>query len=67
MPQEASDERRRALHAAAVVGQMTSSNAPNTDRDQSHDGEQIDQCGGPEYEAGVHGLPFKNELTAVYP
>lgn len=62
--EKASDEGRRALHAAAVEGQIAASNASNPDRDQNHDGEQVDQSGGPESEAGIHrvsrfsGFPF---------
>jgi len=57
--EKAGDERRRALHAAAMLGQMAPSNASDSDRDQSDNREQIDQGGGPEGEAGVHRVSIE--------
>ena len=63
--EEAGDECRRGLHAAAMLGQISTPNVSDSDRDQSDDREQIDQGGGPEGEAGIHRVSIQSGFQSA--
>jgi hypothetical protein len=48
-----------------MLGQISTPNVSNPDRDQSDDCEQIEQGGGPEGEAGIHRVSNQKRAGTV--